>query len=60
MLTILIDNENGKPKRFCRLCSESIKQNAIFLFEVQTNPEEAVTLVEKVNSSLPIHVSVNV
>lgn len=52
-------DENGKPRRLCRLCSESIKHNPVYLFEEERNPEEdKVTLVEKVNSSLPIHVSV--
>lgn len=52
--------ENCKPKRLCRLCSESIINNPVFLFEDTRTSEsnEKVTLVEKVNSSLPVHVSV--
>lgn len=51
-------SQNGAVTQYCRLCSETIPSDPIFLFgEAEEENEETVKLFEKVNSSLPIHVS---
>ncbi|XP_073984199.1 uncharacterized protein isoform X1 [Rhodnius prolixus] len=48
-------DELNQEKALCRLCSEPIIGVPHFLFEPR---EEGITLVERVNAALPIHVTV--
>ncbi|KAL1140181.1 hypothetical protein AAG570_000113 [Ranatra chinensis] len=43
-----------KMPKLCRLCSESISHDPQFLFEPR---DDEMTLIEKVNATLPIHVT---